>query len=508
MNNSNNLLNQEETKRIELKLQTQSVRQLFIKIEIIDENNNIVSEVAGSAMDGSYNIDNSSAIRRTCSITFKLEDGYLPTEDSVFWINKKFKLYIGLKRIENNEIYWFDKGTYAIKDPNINIAISDNTITINGLDKMALHTGDISGQLEDKLIIQAVEDDGSQNMIYVEDAIDAVMKDGGETNLLIAKTNLLVPHNIEANIGDVRWDIISKLQELFYNYQAYYNLDGYFVFSAKPIYQSNNEVTNNIAINFSKDAQEYQDYHLVNIPYNLIVSIDREIAYSNVKNKIVVYGGVHSDGYQPSYTIIVNDENYLNSPYTVEKLNETTSDGSRMYRTYVVQDDSYTNAILDFKQYDADDSSTKITYPYNTCVKYKNNTEDTYYLCINKNGVNNENASTPNNDTESWQLICTETALNEALTNNNNDVVEEYLSQIHAYAIQLCQERALQEVYLHQQATDTVSITCLPIYSLDVNQVIYVDDKKSGAVGEYVINSISCGLDAGSTMTINANKLW
>ena len=40
------------------------------------------------------------------------------------------------------------------------------------------------------------------------------------------------------------------------------------------------------------------------------------------------------------------------------------------------------------------------------------------------------------------------------------------------------------------------------------NDVIYLDDEVSGTIGEYVVNNISCGLGAGDTMTINANKLW
>ena len=413
-------------KDFELKLQTHPTRQLFIKVEVIDTDNKVIAEVSGSVVNGNYNIDSAAAIRRSCSITFNLENGYLPSETSPFWINKRFKLFIGLKQIDNDDIYWFDKGTYAIKDPSVNIAISEKTITINGLDKMALHNGDISGQLEYATLIEVGKD------TYVHDAVRAIMIDGGETNLLISNTDLKIPYKIESAIGDTRYDILSELTELFYNYQAYYNLDGYFIFGEKPMYQSDNNIINDIAMNFS---QSYTNGLLANKPYNLIVGINREIAYNNIKNKIVVYGGVHKDGYQPRYEIIVDNTTYPNSPYTVEKLNERNSDGSLIYRTLVVQDDSY---------------------------------------------------------------------IDDGMAQNETDDME----IVHAYSINLCKERAMQEIYLHQQATDKVTITCLPIYSLDVNEVIYLNDSESGAFGEYVINNISCGLGVGDTMTINANKLW
>jgi hypothetical protein len=223
--------------------------------------------------------------------------------------------------------------------------------------------------------------------------------------------------------------VLNKFTELFYNYQSYYNLDGYFIFDKKPMYQSGNGVRNEKAMEFSQ-----KDTTITN-PYNLIISINREIAYSNVKNKIIVYGGIHDDGFQSSYEIIVDNANYPTSPYTVEKLNERNSDGTLVYRTLVVQDDTY---------------------------------------------------------------------VDDGVAESENDNME----TVHAYSIDLCKKRAEQEIYLHQQATDKITITCIPIYSLDVNDVIYIYDGKSGVDGEYVINSISCGLGAGDTMTINANKLW
>lgn len=414
-----------EIKQLELDLQTRLTRQVFVKIEILNQKNEVINEVSGSAIGGNYNIDSASAIRRTCSITFNLEtNDYLPNENSVFWINKKFKLYIGLKEMRSNSIYWFDKGTYAIKDPSVNITINENSITINGLDKMALYNGDISGQLETAFVVDVTDANGAKIEVYVEDAIEALMRDGGETNLLITKTNLILPYKIESTIGDTRYDIINKFNELFYNYQAYYNLDGYFVFTQKPTYQSTKNFKNEIAMDFSNSYTK-----------NLLISINRNIEYSNVKNKIVVYGGVHEDGYQPSYEVIVNEESYPDSPYTPEKLEEKYSDDTPMYRTLVIQDDIY-----------VDDGVAE-------------------------------------NETDDMEII-------------------------HAYSINLCKERAIQEVYLHQQATDTVQIVCVPIYSLDVNTVIYLDDDKSGVQGEYVITNISCGLSAGDTMSITANKLW
>ena len=469
-------LEPQEQKMLRTQLFAQLSRELFIKVEIMSVANKVINEVAGRAINGSYNIDNSASLRRTCSVTFLLEsnDVQFDTLKSDFAINKKFVLYVGLRQIGTNNICWFNKGTYAIKDPNISIAIGEQTITINGLDKMALHNGDISGQLEYATIIDPEEEP------YVHDAVSAIMTsrddgDGGETKLNIAETDLLIPYKIESAIGDTRYDVIEKLTNLFYDYQAYYDIDGTFVFAKKPT--SINE-SNAPTIDFSDKNWK-----------NLIISINRDIAYSNVKNKIVVYGGVHDDGYQPNYTKEVTD-----SPYSKEKLKED------FYRMLVIQDDIYVDAIITFEEYDAETNNEK-EYSYNMCVKYKVDDEYIYYLC-NTDTVDNK--TTPNNDNVNWKKICTQTELDNA----EGDELNDYLQNIHAYSIDRCRERADGEAYLHQQATDTVQINCVPIYSLDVNEVIDLEDEQSGIQGKYVINNISCGLGASDTMTITANRLW
>ena len=556
---TNNAMTEYVRRNMELKLQTQSVRQLYVKIEIIDTDDNIINEVSGSAIGGSYNIDSSAAIRRTCSITFNLEQGYLPNENSVFWINKRFQLYVGLKDIETGNVYWFNKGMYAIKDPAINISINEKTVQINGLDKMAVHNGDISGQLSYATVIEV--EDGA----YVHDAVRAIMLDGGETKLLISDTDLQIPYKIESAIGEFRWDVINKLTGLFYNYQAFYNLDGYFVFTQKPMYKSDSGIENIISVNFSTD---YENDSLENKPYNLIISINREIAYSNIKNKIVVYGGVHDDGYQPRYEVLIENHNYPNSPYTIEKLNERNSDGTLICRALVVQDESYVDdgsvedtvstvlipknnykfemarrgnrTFVPFSQailpsyYDLDilsDNNSWGVANNKQCIYYdvvwdgisylnlvpKNYYGDIYYV---GNGAILESileSGDPFEDTGE-PFVCWYNGADFGIYIEGNieetDVKEHTIELIkkeitnHAYSINLCQQRAEQEVYLHQQATDKVVINCLPIYSLDVNDVIYLDDEVSGTIGEYVVNNISCGLGAGDTMTINANKLW
>lgn len=463
-------------------IQTASVRYLYIKIEILDEQDNVINELSGMAIDGSFNITD-TVIRRTCNVTFQLEEGYLPTDtNSLFWINKKFHLFIGLATVAQDTIYWFDKGIYVIKDPDINITVNHNTITINGLDKMALYSGDIDGQLSTNTLV-TVESGATRRGV-----VKAVMMNDGEQENNIIINNPInsvimdeaIPYNIESAISDNTTDILDKVVDTLANYQYYYNLAGNFIFEPKPI--KGDFKNSNIEWDFEQNN-------------NIIISITKAIDYANIKNRITIWGGVHEDGYQPSYELILtdNDADFGDSPFTVEKLNEKHSNGSTMYRDYVEQCDDYVDAILDFI------NSTEDTFfPYNICIVFNN----TYYRCNNENGTNKSKGDPRANS--DWVRICTV----DELKNATGESFRSYMRQIHAYSGELCKSKAKEVMFNCYLANDIVTINCVPIYSLDVNSVIIINDKLSETKGFYVIKDISCQLSTNGTMTITAHKLW
>lgn len=66
---------------------------------------------------------------------------------------------------------------------------------------------------------------------------------------------------------------------------------------------------------------------------------------------------------------------------------------------------------------------------------------------------------------------------------------------------------AIQDLlYQYTGYNETINITCLPIYYLEPNTRIYVEDKRTGIKGDYIIASFNLPLDTSSTMTISANR--
>ena len=61
-------------------------------------------------------------------------------------------------------------------------------------------------------------------------------------------------------------------------------------------------------------------------------------------------------------------------------------------------------------------------------------------------------------------------------------------------------------LYQYTSYNESINIQCIPIYYLDVNTRISVQDAESNIYGDYIINRISLPLDLSGTMTISATR--
>ena len=126
----------------------QKQRDIYARIISLDINENPIEQIEGKITTGSINIDGSSAVRRTCSLTMVSQE--VNITDYYWGVKTKFKLEIGLKNKINKkypDIIWYPQGIYVITTFNTSLSANNCTISIQGKDKMCLLNGDISGQM-------------------------------------------------------------------------------------------------------------------------------------------------------------------------------------------------------------------------------------------------------------------------------------------------------------------------------------------------------------------------
>jgi hypothetical protein len=92
-----------------MKLDAMKNREVYAKITALTFDENPIEEIQGRVTAGSVNVDGSSAVRRTCSLTIVANN--FNYSNYIWGLNKKFILEIGLKNTIDTKNYpdiiWF-----------------------------------------------------------------------------------------------------------------------------------------------------------------------------------------------------------------------------------------------------------------------------------------------------------------------------------------------------------------------------------------------------------------
>ena len=140
----NYLLDQEFLHKLDL----EKNKTTYAKIILLTFNEDPISEIQGKITAGSINIDGTSAVRRTCSLTMVSPEVDIT---NTYWaLNNKFKLEIGVENtIDQNypNILWFKQGTYVFTSLSMSVTANNFTVSLNGKDKMCLLNGEVGGAI-------------------------------------------------------------------------------------------------------------------------------------------------------------------------------------------------------------------------------------------------------------------------------------------------------------------------------------------------------------------------
>lgn len=192
-------------------LDTQKNRVIYARITSLTFDESPIESIEGRTTGGSINLDGSSAVRRSCSLTLVAQN--LNYNEYNWTLKTKFKLEIG---VENNidttypKIIWFPQGIYVITSFNTARSTNNFTISISGKDKICLLNGEVSGSLESQVDFGAIEEEDQDGVwtirkLPIQEIIkNAVHTYGGEPlhNIII---NDLAEYGLE--LLEYRYDL-------------------------------------------------------------------------------------------------------------------------------------------------------------------------------------------------------------------------------------------------------------------------------------------------------------
>lgn len=187
---------------------------------------------------GQLSISKNQGIRRSCSLSISNQNAEeLPTYNSTFWHNRKFKIYLGIET--SSSIYWFSQGVFVTTS-----ADSDRTtksLMISASDKFAFWDGSINLRM-------TTESYKIYGGSYLGDSIrqTLLLRMSGESGLPIDPIEPIIDMSLEdialnsditINAGSYFGDYFTELATMYY-LNVYYDVMGRLNFQLEKDYNS------------------------------------------------------------------------------------------------------------------------------------------------------------------------------------------------------------------------------------------------------------------------------
>lgn len=441
-----------------------SVRNLRAKINILNFQMQTVDEISGNVIDGNITEDAKSDIRRTCNITMVVTNGQFDVKPGgQIWLDKMFQIYIGVDNLYTGVTQWFNKGIYLIDQPSYIFDPVTSTLTFQGFDLMCKMTGLRNGYLEG---IPTVIPQGSD---IREAMISTVTQLGGFTKYAIEENPQTVPYDIQIDPGGTVYDILVALRDILPSWQIYFDEDG--VFHYNPIPSGRNE-----PIMFYDDTWD-----------EVVLSESINTDFSTVKNVVEVWGKtlnpahyadatVSGNTYQLSIADVSSYRNNMLYGFTAPSILTNPQVQINSLGALPIVNEDGTNAVIP----EAD------TY---YVVKYQE--EDNNFLFM---GYQQPYAVAQDENPESPFYVDGPVGkIRIVLQGGDYDNI---------YTNDLAMQRAEYELWLRTRLQDNVTLSCVPIYSLQTNTVVSKTLTNETEPTLFIIKTITTNLSYTGTQSV------
>lgn len=458
----------------------QSERILYVKLEILNSDLMVIRDITGHLIDGDYKIANESGARRTCNIRLAVDSGVIPSPTSPIWINKIFRAYIGIQNIRTDEVVWFPIGTFAITNPSRDIEVSGKDIlSIDGIDFVAFMDGTLGGALDYNIKINTGD--------YVYNAVKNTIEEFTNFQVNVQSSECKIPHEMEYEKDETVWDLLSDMLELYMHYEGFFDVNGTFIYQ-----KSSDLIDDSVVWDFTEDEN------------NLILDYSIDYQWDNVRNKITVVGK-DDDGVYPQYTAVAlsTEKGWEDCPFTVDKLGECKAWEYKIPDKWVstawekIQDGS-TPALAEIKKQAEENNWDETTAVNNTIGK------DIIHFLIGEYGFADLKTKLESYKLDDFATEIQKTDLSYYQSNPRSIVIQEN----DYWKKEQCVTRAQYELDYRLSGAEKLSLSCVPIYGLDVNQLIKISIPNDPSLdGKYCIDSISCDLGYNGKMSIGCHKV-
>lgn len=451
----------------------QTIRNQYIKIELLNFQFQTIDEISGNVISGSVNIDANADIRRTCSISLVTNDSSFDIKSGgEIWLDRYIKIWLGIDNISTQETVWFNYGIYLIDAPSWQYDATNNTLSFQGVDLMAKLTGLRNGYLPGLPVVI------NQGSSVRETMIATLTQFGGFNKYVIEDCKLKdgtvqsVPYDITIDQGGTIYDILSQLRDILPNYEIFFDVDGVFHYQLIPTGQ--NEV-------ISAD----DDIMMPNL-----ISEQINTDFASVKNVVEVYGRSKTPTYYSSSTTV-------SSSTYVLTISEVTSYVDNIMYGFTVPSVVTSPHIrinnLAARPLVLSDGNYAVIPEANTyyVAKYQAASNNFLFMGHQQSYAISEDA----NPDSPFYVNGTVGKIRTVKCGGDYDNI---------MSDELAKQRSDYELWLSTRMQDSINLQLVAIHFMDVNQLISHATKSSDTQIKYIIKSISVDLSYSGTQDISA----
>ena len=432
----------------------QNIQSRYVRLELLNYQFQTVDSLEGICTGGSISIDANADIRRTGSLslvvvgsTFDVQPG------SQVWLDKFVRIWVGTTSLLTGEVDYTNCGIYIIDAPSYQYNPSTNTLTLSLLDLMAKLTGVRNGYLPGVPVVLSAGEN-------IRQAIIDTLALGGFTKYVVeeAPSPGTIPNDLEFSQGATVYDLLAGLRDIYPSYEMYFDVNG--VFYYKPIPTGVN------------DPVYIDDSLWTNIVTEENISVD----FQNVKNVIEVYGRTHDPAHFSTTTTVSGTTIQLDiddvTAYTEDMIYGFTLTDNPGYTGYSLQVNSLTAyPILMSDGVTAADIPAESGEVY-YCVQFKG-TYWNYLGHLQAYGyAEDDNPQSP------FYINGTVGQIRLPLYGGEYE---------NCYSDELAQQRAEYELWLHTNMNNSLTLTCVPVYWVDVNILCTHASRGSNIAYPYII---------------------
>ena len=212
---------------LDKELVLQTLHNVRIKLEVLDEDLQVINEIQGQATAMTVSISSTSDIRRTCNLTIHIVDDSFSDENfEIEYLDRLVKISIGLYNDSGSAYVWYLIGSLLLDTDTYNYDATTNELSMNLVDMMAA-TADVRGSQIGSAVLIPYESNVRTALIAT------IARFSPFAFYDVDELPDTIPFDQEFSSGAYPYAILKQLLDLFPTYQMYYSNDG--IFTVKPI---------------------------------------------------------------------------------------------------------------------------------------------------------------------------------------------------------------------------------------------------------------------------------